>query len=227
MDRIVEPELMDDAEQALAYANADFSESHGRRVGLFREAFPGREIRGPILDLGCGPGDVTFRFARAFPQAEIVAVDGSRPMLDIAEQAAAADPGLRGRIRFLHGRIPGAAAIPDLPYELVMSHSLLHHLHRPEGLWQTIAQYAATPGALVFVADLRRPASTEAARHIVEERSGSEPEVLKRDFYNSLCAAFEPEEVAEQVRAAGLGELCVEPAGEIHLIVRGVRARSG
>ena len=39
MQRIPEVELMDDPEQTLAYARADFSEPHNHFVALFREHF--------------------------------------------------------------------------------------------------------------------------------------------------------------------------------------------
>ncbi len=55
--------------------------------------------------------------------------------------------------------------------------------------------------------DLFRPESREAAWAIVEKYSGHEPEVLKRDFFHSLCAAFEPGEVRAQLDACGLGAL--------------------
>jgi hypothetical protein len=51
------------------------------------------------------------------------------------------------------------------------------------------------PGAPVLVMDLMRPASPAAAEALVEQYAAGEPEVLRRDFYNSLLAAFEPGEV--------------------------------
>ncbi|HEX6174620.1 MAG TPA: SAM-dependent methyltransferase, partial [Candidatus Binatia bacterium] len=62
MERIPEPELMDEDEQARAYALADFAEPHNHFVELFRECFPDEAITGHVLDLGCGPADVTLRF---------------------------------------------------------------------------------------------------------------------------------------------------------------------
>jgi hypothetical protein len=46
--------------------------------------------------------------------------------------------------------------------------------------------------------------------------------VLRRDFYNSLCAAFTADEVKAQLKAARLKKLKVEEAGEFHLLVYGV-----
>lgn len=219
MQRVVEPELMDDAEQALAYHRADFSVPHGERVGIFRRVFPGFEPHGAVLDIGCGSGDVLGRFARAFPRARFTGVDGSQAMLDLAAGEFAADLDLARRIRLRCATIP-SDDIPREHWQLVMSHSLLHHLHRPEVLWNAIRDLAPS-GCAVFIADLRRPASTAQARRIMEERSAGEPEVLQRDFYNSLCASFEPEEVRTQLREAGLDRLSVAAEGEVHLIVHG------
>ena len=80
MKRTPEPELMEDAAQARAYAEADFSEPHGRLLEALRERLPGLPARGAALDLGCGPADVTLRFAGAFPGWTVDGVDASAAM---------------------------------------------------------------------------------------------------------------------------------------------------
>jgi len=87
MERVPEPELMDDPVQAQAYAAADFSEPHAAFVRYFRERFP-MHVPKRVLDLGCGPADVTLRFLAAFPGCRALAVDGSAPMLALARAAA-------------------------------------------------------------------------------------------------------------------------------------------
>ena len=44
MERIPEPDLMNDPEQALAYAQADFEEPHNQFVELFKNRFPEEKI---------------------------------------------------------------------------------------------------------------------------------------------------------------------------------------
>jgi len=67
MKRTVEPELMTEKSQALAYARADFESAHSSYPKLFTEKFPRPPRRAHALDLGCGPCDVTIRFANANP----------------------------------------------------------------------------------------------------------------------------------------------------------------
>jgi trans-aconitate methyltransferase len=221
MERILEPELMDDEDQAEAYAHADFEEPHSRIIELFEAKFPHTEIEGPILDLGCGPGDVTFRFARCFPGAPIDAIDGSAAMIRLANSRKADENATGKNITFIESLIPGNA-IPREKYSLIVSTSFLHHLHDPSVLWKTILKHAEC-GTKIFVCDLFRPKSSEVALRIVNQYSGSEPEVMKRDFYNSLLAAFEPDEVEQQLSAAGLSELTVKMVSDRHVIIFGER----
>jgi SAM-dependent methyltransferase len=219
--RVIEPELMDELEQAEAYANADFEEPHRRVIELFDSEFPGTEIKGAILDLGCGPGDITFRFATRFPNSIVVGVDGSAAMIELANKRKAHEKEITEKVKFIEGSIPGVA-LPGGPYDLIVSNSLLHHLHRPNVLWETIPDYVS-PGTKIFVVDLFRPESEKEAERIVSEYSGNEPELLKRDFYNSLLAAFEPAEVEQQLASVGLSELSVKVVSDRHLIVYGVK----
>ena len=222
MDRIVEPELMSEREQAEAYAHADFEEPHGRVIEFFDSVFPGVAIKGHMLDLGCGPGDVTFRFAKRFPGISIVAVDGSAAMIDLGNRRKGEEGEAGKAITFLTGFIPGAI-IPQGTYNVIISTSFLHHLHEPSVLWNTIGEHAV-PGTRIFIYDLLRPGDRKTARYLVEQYSGSEQEILKRDFYNSLLAAFEPQEIEQQLVCSGLAELAVEIVSDRHLIVYGEKS---
>jgi hypothetical protein len=79
----------------------------------------------------------------------------------------------------------------------------------------------ALPGAAVLVMDLMRPASEAAAQTLVDVYAAGAPEVLRRDFFNSLLAAFEPGEVRAQLEEAGLGHFSVAEVSDRHLVVRG------
>jgi SAM-dependent methyltransferase len=218
VDRVPEPELMLDEAQALAYARADFEVPHRLCLELLQARHPDLPRAGRALDLGCGPGDVTFRFARAFPEWTIDGVDGSPAMLALA-RAAAERTGYAGRTRFQEALIP-RDPLPAADYDLVLSNSLLHHLPDPAVLWATAARYGRA-GAAVFVMDLFRPADEATVEALVVRHTAGEPDVLQRDFRNSLRAAFRPDEVEAQLAAAGLTHLTLETVTDRHLVVAG------
>jgi SAM-dependent methyltransferase len=218
MKRIPEPELMLDPDQAAAYAAADFEEPHSAFVERFRARFPGLELDGHVLDLGCGPGDIAFRFARAFPRCRVDGIDGAQAMLE-AGAGLLKRYGVGDRVR-LHACLLPEQAPPRAQYDALISNSLLHHLHAPQVLWQAVRAYAA-PGAPIFVMDLMRPDSPQTARDFMQRYAGDEPEILQRDFYNSLLAAFTPAEVEAQLSEAGLSGLKVEVISDRHLVVWG------
>jgi ubiquinone/menaquinone biosynthesis C-methylase UbiE len=220
MPRVVEPELMDELLQAQAYAEADFDAPHGEIVDHFARVF-GNVEGGEMLDLGCGPADVTLRFARRYPRLRIDGVDGAAAMLEHGRRRIAR-AGLTNRVRLTQCVLP-TDSLPRAAYGTVISTSLLHHLHEPAVLWKTV-KHAAAPAARIFIADLLRPRNAQIARELVAQYSADEPPVLRRDFYNSLCAAFTVEEVRAQLIEAGLEQLAVEAVSDRHLIIWGVCA---
>jgi SAM-dependent methyltransferase len=219
MHRIPEPaELMDDAEQALAYARADFSEANQLFTDLLERRCAG-SLSGRLLDLGCGPADIPLALARRHPLLDIDAVDGAQSMLDLARDNLARDAEVRHRVHLLCEYLP-CPHLAEHGYDVVASNSLLHHLADPAVMWQTVAR-CARPGGLVVVMDLARPASELAVDALVETYAIDAPEVLRRDFRNSLFAAYTPAEVEDQLQAAGLHSLKVATVSDRHLAVTG------
>ncbi len=219
MDRVLEPEIMDGREEAAAYAGADFSDSNQSFVDRVVARFG--DCLAAVVDLGCGPADVTVRLARAAGAARITAVDGSEEMLVLARAAVRAAH-LTERITLHLGRLPDLA-LPEHSFDAVLCKDMLHHLPDPQALWSE-ARRLGRPGAAVYVMDLIRPSSPLEAHEIVERVSGREHPLLKQDFYNSLCAAFTVEEVRAQLRVAGL-PLAVERVSERHMAIEGLLPR--
>ena len=217
MKRVLEPELMDDAAQARAYAKADFAEENQGFVDRFREYFPDW-AGGHIVDLGCGPADIPIRLLRSFPGARVTAVDASRPMLDLAAEAIAG-AGLADRITLRCDRFQSLTLSEQA--DALLSNSLLHHVPNPLQFWFHLKQWAK-PGACVLVMDLLRPDSPEAAQALVDQYAGDEDLILKRDFYNSLLAAFTEDEVAAQLAEMNLSRLLIDVPDDRHWVVGGV-----
>jgi len=220
LKRVPEKELMDVPVGAQAYADADFSESNSKFVALFSEKFPA--FKGQrILDVGCGPADITMRLAARYPQVGVVGVDGSASMIDIAKNAILRHGPLADRIDVRNWYI-GRQENPlgSEAFHAVVSNSLLHHLRDPLDLWRTIRACAA-PDAAILVMDLIRPQSRNEAERIVDTYAGKEPEVLRRDFLNSLLAAYRPAEIMVQLASLGMESLRIEVVSDRHFIVFG------
>jgi ubiquinone/menaquinone biosynthesis C-methylase UbiE len=209
---------MDELEQARAYAQADFDEPNASFVAHFADHFPDFTY-GTVADLGCGPGDIALRFARRWPNCIVHGLDGSTAMLGFAAEVLRGEPELHSRVQFVLGRLPGVP-MPLARYDAVVSNSLLHHLPDPAVLWNSVRELGAD-GARVLVMDLCRPATPVDAQATVEAYAGGEPEILKRDFFYSLCAAFEPGEVEQQLEQCGLRSLSVEVVSDRHMLISG------
>lgn len=217
MNRILEPELMNDPEQALIYAQEDFEQENQGFVDRFRDYFPDFS-EGHVFDLGCGPGDIPIRFARLFPSCRITGVDASAPMVRLAEDAVQ-QAGLSGRITFSCERFQDLAGVSIA--DAAISNSLLHHVPNPLQFWHTL-RLAVKPGSPVLVMDLLRPDSPEDAQAIVDRYASDAPDILRRDFYNSLLAAFTEDEIGAQLAQMNLTRLLIDVIDDRHWVVGGI-----
>jgi ubiquinone/menaquinone biosynthesis C-methylase UbiE len=216
MDRVPEPELMEDPEQAAAYAAADFSQENQGFVDRFEEYFPGFS-GGHVLDAGGGPADIPIRFARRYPACHLTAVDGSQTMINLALQAVS-EAGLSDRMTVRCERfeaIPGANV-----FDAVLSNSLLHHLPNPLQFWHKLRQLVK-PGSPVLVMDLLRPDSPDEAQAIVDRYTANAPAILRRDFFNSLMAGYTEDEVTTQLARMNLTRLLIDVIDDRHWVVGG------
>lgn len=217
MNRMLEPELMDDPQQAKAYAEADFAAENQRFIELFREYFPDFS-QGHVFDLGCGPGDIPVRLARALPDCRVTGIDASRPMIELAEQAISL-AGVSDRVTVRCERFQDLAGANQA--DAAISNSVLHHLSNPLQFWHKLRLFVK-PGSPVLVMDLLRPESPEAAQAIVDQYAKGAPEILRRDFYNSLLAAFTEDEIGAQLAQMNLTRLLIDVPDDRHWVVGGI-----
>ncbi|MBF6649674.1 trans-aconitate 2-methyltransferase [Methylobacter sp. BlB1] len=217
MKRVLEPELMEDEAQVRAYAEADFEIPHSQFIERLQVFVNEPDFSGTALDLGCGPGDISRRFVQAYPLSEVYAVDGSAAMINYGKLSITDE--LKSRIKFIHGLLP-YVSLPQASYGIIFSNSLLHHLPDPMVLWDVIKKYAV-PGTRIVVMDLLRPDGIDEALAMVQAYAADEPDILKRDFYQSLLAAFRMEEIAGQIAQAGL-DLNIEQISDRHVFITGI-----
>ncbi|UQW99914.1 class I SAM-dependent methyltransferase [Streptomyces sp. RerS4] len=117
---------------------------------------PDRPVR-RVLDIGSGPGVMACVFAEAFPDAEVLAVDGTPELLE--RTLTRADRlGLAGRVAVHHTLLPedlnGATGIAsDLgTADLVWSSKAVHHLGDQQGALDALVG-VLRPGGMLAVAE--------------------------------------------------------------------------
>ena len=215
MLRILEPELKD-SDQAQAYAGTDFSASNQFFVDELLRDYS--DALRNVIDIGCGPCDTMLRLANARPHIRITAIDGSAAMIQLALEAVRG-AGHEGRISPLQGYIPGLP-FDERSFDGILSKYLLHHLPDPMVLWRE-ARRLGKAGAVIYVMDLIRPATPARAQQIVETVTPDDHPILKKDFFNSLCAAFTVDEVKSQLREEGL-PLEVTQISGLQMFIKGI-----
>ncbi len=207
---------MDDPAEAKAYAAADFTAVNEAFVARLLELAPMDAAR--AADLGTGPADIPIRLAGRRPGWRVAAVDASAAMIDLARDAITA-AGLHAAITPVLAdatRTPLASG----EFDVIFSNSILHHLRDTGGFWAEVKRLAHR-GSVVFLRDLARPVSAEAARAIVTRYAGTESALLQEEYYRSLLAAYTVDEVLAQLSAEGLPELNAHMVTDRHLDVWG------
>ncbi|MEJ6584295.1 MAG: class I SAM-dependent methyltransferase [Synechococcus sp. ChBW.bin.23] len=227
MKRCPEPELMNAPDQVIAYAEADFSASDYSVIeGLLELIASSCSTLPPaslILDLGCGPGNISERLASCWPSSDVIGIDGAPSMISMANQRLfACRPPIQNlkyqRVDLNH------CCLVDLQHirgaSVIVSNSLLHHLHNPQTLWASVKQLAA-PNAFMLHRDLRRPSNEQEVDALCDRYVSDAPSILHRDFRASLMAAFTAVEVCDQLDLAGLSQFTVKEIGDRYLEVSG------
>ena len=230
MDRVREPEFMDTRQQAEAYAEADFSESEDSLInGLdkylqtIKKNFDQKSL---LLDIGCGPGNISEKLAIRWPSIHVLGIDGSEEMLKIARERRKKFINYSDE-SFLSYRLASLQSILKdrqnykFNADLIVSNSVLHHVHDPSDFWNGLKVLSGN-NVIHYHRDLKRPNCIEDAIYLQEKYLPNAPEVLKKDFLASICASFTSKEVKEQLNKFGLNSLKVSDDEEYHIEIYGV-----
>lgn len=110
-----------------------------------------------ILDLGCGTGNLTDPMFKAFPEAEIDALDISEEILNESRKRFSHTP----NIRYIQADFKNLHLAPG-SYDLVMSSIAIHHIEDPDKikLYAEVFQ-ALSPGGIFIFADQTRGITDE------------------------------------------------------------------
>ena len=140
-----------------------FVEPHIPRFAEF-ERWRGRRV----LEVGCGIGTDTIRFARH--GANVTAVDLSAKSIEVARRRADIY-GLSGQIDFFCGDAEELSRfVPAEPYDLIYSFGVIHHTPRPGRVLEQARRYTRRGTTLKIMVYHRR--SWKVARILFGEGKG-------------------------------------------------------
>lgn len=157
-----------------------------------------------IIDIGSGPGVGTCELARLFPEARVIAVDGSTAMLANARRRAA-DHGVSDRVDTHLAELPAGLETIGRA-DLIWASMSLHHIGDEVGVMRMLRDHLEPHGQLVVTefgdpmrllpdeVDVGRPGLTArldavAASWFASMRAGLPGTVPSEDFPTMLAAA--------------------------------------
>jgi ubiquinone/menaquinone biosynthesis C-methylase UbiE len=214
LQRVLETEAMDSAEEAFDYNSMD----HGEVNRIFAADLLGAWEKGvfsngEILDLGTGTALIPIELCRQVQNARVLAVDVAEHMLALGRQNVE-KAGLSGRIRL--ERVD-AKRLPyrDGQFAAVISNSIVHHLSDPgiaiNEAWRVIAT-----GGLVFFRDLFRPDDESQICRLVEIYAAGANQHQKQMLADSFRAALTVEEVRRLIIPLGVPPETVRATSDRH-----------
>ncbi len=229
MKRIPEPELMETKEQVISYDKADFSEGEFNLINQINHYLLRKNIslneKDLIVDLGCGPGNISEKLAIKWPNSEVVGIDGSKEMILRAEfnkETSTNKQNLKN-LRYICSDIKDIKLINFLlnrEISLLVSNSLIHHIIHLEDFFNSIRSLSSNI-TLNFHKDLKRPLDEKSALELKAQCSAKYNETLTNDYYASLRASYTFRELKNFTLENNLSSLEVFEDGDKYLIVYG------
>ncbi len=221
LPRVLEPEVMDSAEEARDYDAMDHATVNRVFVADFLAAWDGAN---PLLDVGTGTAQIPIELCGQAPAARVVAIDLAEHMLRLG-RANVERAGLAARVEL---RRCDAKQMPFDPGSFggLISNSIVHHIPEPGSVFAEMVRVAA-PEALLFVRDLLRPTDEPTVAALVDQYAAGANEHQRKMFADSLRAALTLDEVRRLVAALGFGPETVRQTSDRHWTWVARRRREG
>ncbi|MCQ9199481.1 MAG: class I SAM-dependent methyltransferase [Prochlorococcus marinus CUG1437] len=230
MERVPEPELMEEKEQVISYDEADFSEGEVNLINQINQYLLKKNIslgeKDLIVDLGCGPGNISEKLAINWPNTAVVGIDGSKEMILRAEYNKSISNNNQKKLKNLRYICSDIKDIKSINFllkkriSLLVSNSLIHHITNLEDFFNTIRSLSSNI-TVNFHKDLKRPLDEKSALKLKAQCSTKYNEILTNDYYASLRASYTFKELKNFTLENDLPSLDVFEEGENYLIVYG------
>jgi ubiquinone/menaquinone biosynthesis C-methylase UbiE len=198
--RVLEPEVMDSAQEAADYDAMDHSAVNRLFADDFLAVWRSKRLEGEILDLGTGTAQIPIELLSCCPELSVTAIDLAESMLELARRNVA-QAGFSQRIRLQRVDAKGLA-YPLHHFAAVISNSIVHHIPDP---FDVLAEACRVlqPGGTLFIRDLLRPETEEQVLYLVATYAAGANQHQKDLFEASLRAALSLAEIRDIVERLG------------------------
>jgi ubiquinone/menaquinone biosynthesis C-methylase UbiE len=210
LPRVLEPEVMDSAEEARDYDAMDHSQVNRVFVDDFLSFW---DRQGPVLDVGTGTAQIPIELCRQTADGQIVAIDLAEHMLQVGRDNVRR-AGFQGRLR-LEARDAKKMPYPADSFGAVISNSIVHHIPDPKAVLAEMVR-VVKPGSTLFIRDLLRPDNDDTVRHLVHTYAGSANAHQQQMFEDSLRAALSLSEIRALVADLGFDPATLQQTTDRH-----------
>ena len=215
LNRVLEPEVMSDLQEAIEYNDMNFTQVNRSFVSDFlafatQDAHP---LGQDILDLGTGTARIPVELCLQAPAVRVMASDASTEMLELARYNIELHHML-DRIQLHRGDAKKLVFGREF-FDAVISNSLVHHLPESQSFFAEVLR-VLRPSGVLFVRDLFRPDTAEEVERLVALHAGQENERSQQLFRQSLEAALTVEEVVRIVSPLGVDPSCIRMTSDRH-----------
>ena len=229
MERTVEPELMEKKDQVDSYAIADFSEGENNLIKQISYYLSKNDInlgeKDLIVDLGCGPGNISEKLSIKWPEAMVVGIDGSKEMILKAEFNKKTSSN-RSKLKNLSyictdiKKLEPSKISLEKNITLLVSNSLIHHITYLDDFFNCVKRLS-TNITINFHKDLKRPIDEKSALELKAKCSSKYNDILTNDYYASLKASYTFIELKNFILDNKLTSLEVFEEGDQYLVIYG------
>ncbi|MFN7845223.1 MAG: class I SAM-dependent methyltransferase [Pirellula sp.] len=210
LNRVLEPEVMDDQREAVTYNDMDHR-AVNERFASDLLAIP--NLGTDWLDVGTGTALIPVELCRRTDSAvRIMASDASYWMLEIARYNIEINQCI-SRVQ-LHQGDAKKMVFEKNYFDTVFSNSLVHHLPEHDRFFQETIR-VLRPNGVLFLRDLYRPSTETQLEELVRLYGGAD-NCGSDLFRQSLLAALTIEEVRSIVKPLGLSAECVVATSDRH-----------
>tara|TARA_Y100001978_G_scaffold68076_1_gene61257 strand:- start:224 stop:919 length:696 start_codon:yes stop_codon:yes gene_type:complete len=229
MNREPESELMNKEEQVIAYAEADFSLGERNFIKFIKKYLEKNKINlsenDLIVDLGCGPGNISEKLSDYWPDVNVLGIDGSKEMIKKAKANL-----IKNKInkRFSNlsylctdiRNIDKTKVFSDKPISLLVSNSFIHHIINLDKFFEFINNLSSEK-TINFHKDLIRPKDKNIALGLKAKCAEKYNNILTNDYYASLKASYRKVEIEAKLKELKLNSIEVIEESQEYLIVYG------